>query len=124
MTPGPTRVLRCPRCCTLAPPGSHVAKQYDILRSAGLGDTTFNALATSNLPAGFASSLSYTSTDVLLNLTEARRWDVSYGFGFEVQTGAPTQGCLSPAEQMLLGISNSYKCNPNGHTGASPRMIG
>jgi outer membrane protein insertion porin family len=61
--------------------------------------------------------------NVLLNLTEARRWDVSYGFGFEVQTGAPTQGCLSPAEQMLLGISNSYKCNPNGHTGASPRIL-
>jgi outer membrane protein assembly factor BamA len=61
--------------------------------------------------------------NVLLNLTEAKRWDVSYGFGFEVQTGAPTQGCLSLAEQILLGISNSYKCNPNGHTGASPRIL-
>ena len=61
--------------------------------------------------------------NVLLNLTEARRWDVSYGFGFEVQTGVPAQGCLSLAEQILLGISNSYKCNPNGHTGASPRIL-
>ena len=61
--------------------------------------------------------------NVLLNLTEAKRWDVSYGFGFEVQTGAPTQGCLSPAEQVLLGIVNSYKCNPDGHTGASPRIL-
>jgi outer membrane protein insertion porin family len=61
--------------------------------------------------------------NVLLNLTEAKRWDISYGFGFEVQTGQPTQGCLSPAEQQLLGISNSYKCNPNGETGASERVL-
>ncbi len=61
--------------------------------------------------------------NVLLNLTEAKRWDVSYGFGFEVQTGTPSQGCLSPAEQQLLGITSSYKCNPNGSTGASPRVL-
>jgi outer membrane protein insertion porin family len=61
--------------------------------------------------------------NVLLNLTEAKRWDISYGFGFEVQTGQPTQGCLSPAEQQLLGIANSYKCNPNGNTGASERVL-
>jgi outer membrane protein assembly factor BamA len=61
--------------------------------------------------------------NVLLNLTEAKRWDISYGFGFEVQTGAPAEGCLSPAEQALLGITNSYQCNPNGHTGASPRIL-
>jgi outer membrane protein insertion porin family len=61
--------------------------------------------------------------NVLLNLTEAKRWDISYGFGFEVQTGAPVEGCLSPAEQALLGITNSYQCNPNGHTGASPRIL-
>ena len=35
----------------------------------------------------------------------------------------PPQGCLSLAEQILLGIQNSYKCNPNGHTGASPRIL-
>jgi outer membrane protein insertion porin family len=61
--------------------------------------------------------------NVLLNLTEAKRWDISYGFGFEVQTGAPTSSCLSPAEQALLGITNSYNCSPNGHTGASPRVL-
>ena len=61
--------------------------------------------------------------NILLNLTEAKRWDVSYGFGFEVQTGAPTQGCLSKPDQVLLGISGSYNCNPNGHTGASPRIL-
>ena len=61
--------------------------------------------------------------NILLNLTEAKRWDISYGFGFEVQTGAPTSSCLSPAEQALLGITNSYNCSPNGHTGASPRIL-
>ena len=30
--------------------------------------------------------------NVLLNLTEAKRWDISYGFGFEVQTGQPSAG--------------------------------
>jgi outer membrane protein insertion porin family len=61
--------------------------------------------------------------NILLNLTEAKRWDISYGFGFEVQTGTPSEGCLSVAQQGLLGISNSYNCNPNGHTGASPRIL-
>jgi outer membrane protein insertion porin family len=61
--------------------------------------------------------------NVLVNLTEAKRWDISYGFGFEVQTGTPTEGCLSLQEQMVLGIQSSYKCNPNGHTGASPRVL-
>jgi len=64
-----------------------------------------------------------TYKNILLNLTEAKRWDISYGFGFEVQTGAPSEGCLSLADQIQLGIQNSYKCNPNGVTGASPRVL-
>jgi outer membrane protein insertion porin family len=64
-----------------------------------------------------------TYKNVLLNLTEAKRWDISYGFGFEVQTGAPSQGCLSQEQQNLLGIGTSYKCNPNGITGASERVL-
>jgi outer membrane protein insertion porin family len=43
-----------------------------------------------------------------LQTTEARRWDVSYGAGFEVQTGT------------VNGTNNS---NPNGTTGASPRVL-
>jgi outer membrane protein insertion porin family len=54
-----------------------------------------------------------TYKNVLLNLTEAKRWDISYGFGFEVQTGTPSQNCDS-------GQTN---CSPNGHTGASPRIL-
>jgi outer membrane protein insertion porin family len=51
--------------------------------------------------------------NILLNLTEAKRWDISYGFGFEVQTGTPSENC----EQ------NGSSCSPNGHTGASPRIL-
>jgi uncharacterized protein with beta-barrel porin domain len=52
-------------------PGSYVAKSYTILHTTtanGLGGTTFTGVS-GNVPAGFSESLSYTSTDVLLNLT-------------------------------------------------------
>jgi outer membrane protein insertion porin family len=45
---------------------------------------------------------------VLLQTTEARRWDMSYGLGFEVQTGT---------------VNGSTPNNPNGNTGASPRVL-
>jgi outer membrane protein insertion porin family len=45
---------------------------------------------------------------VLLQTTEARRWDLSYGGGFEVQTGT-VNGGSSPG--------------PNGTVGASPRGV-
>ena len=48
--------------------GSYLTKSYDILHSAGLGGTSFSSV-TSSAPANFQTSLSYTSTDVLLNLT-------------------------------------------------------
>jgi autotransporter-associated beta strand protein len=51
-------------------PGAYIARSYTILSAAGgLGGTRFNSLITANLPANFATSLSYTPTDVLLNLT-------------------------------------------------------
>jgi outer membrane autotransporter protein len=53
-------------------PGSYVTNSYTILSATGgLGGTTFGALATTNLPAGFAASLSYTGNDVLLNIAAA-----------------------------------------------------
>jgi uncharacterized protein with beta-barrel porin domain len=47
--------------------GSYVARSYDILHSGGLVGT-FSGVS-GNVPAGFTESLSYTATDVLLNLT-------------------------------------------------------
>jgi autotransporter-associated beta strand protein len=52
-------------------PGSYLVNSYTILHSAGLGGTTFGSLTTSNLPANFSASLSYTTTDVLLSLSAA-----------------------------------------------------
>lgn len=63
--------------------------------------------------------------NVLLQLTEGRRWDVAYGFGFEAQTGTPN--CNSKnflATIIALGLNPAkYSCNPNGHPGASPRIL-
>ena len=79
--------------------------------------------STKSIPPFRIRTATKVTRNVLLNLTEAKRWDVSYGFGFEVQTGTPTEGCLSIQQQMALGIQSSYQCNPNGHTGASPRIL-
>ena len=50
--------------------GSYMSRTYTILSAAGgLNGTTFNALTTSNLPAGFTANLSYTASDAILNLT-------------------------------------------------------
>jgi autotransporter-associated beta strand protein len=49
-------------------PGSYLARSYDILHAAGgLGGTTFSGVS-GNVPAGFTQSLSYSATDVFLNL--------------------------------------------------------
>ncbi len=53
---------------------------------------------------------------VLLQTAEARRWALTYGLGFESQTGTPQNNCR--------GISTSgATCNPNGKTGISPRVL-
>lgn len=61
--------------------------------------------------------------DVLLNLTEAHRWNYDYGFGFEVQTGTPRHNCPSAASLIQLHIDPSkFSCSPNGKFGVSPRI--
>ncbi|HWE87317.1 MAG TPA: POTRA domain-containing protein [Terracidiphilus sp.] len=57
-----------------------------------------------------------THKTVLLQTTEARRWTFSYGAGFEVQTGAPQNGCQGY-------IAAGVQCSPNGRTGVSPRVL-
>jgi uncharacterized protein with beta-barrel porin domain len=47
--------------------GHYIAKQYDILHANTIGGT-FTALDTLNLPKGFTASLSYSGTDVFLDL--------------------------------------------------------
>jgi outer membrane protein assembly factor BamA len=60
--------------------------------------------------------------NVLLQLTEARRWDVTYGFGFEAETGTPKKGVINPASAVLLGLPPNASISQNGKTGASPRV--
>ena len=53
---------------------------------------------------------------VLVQATEARRWTLTYGFGFEAQTGQPQKNCQG---EFTTGIP----CSPNGKTGVSPRVL-
>ena len=54
---------------------------------------------------------------VLIQTTEARRWTLTYGLGFEAQTGTPQNNCRGIA-------TTGAKCSPNGKTGISPRVLG
>ena len=61
--------------------------------------------------------------NVLLQLTEAKRWDVTYGFGFEAQTGRPTRGKISQASCIQLQLPpDQCDASQNGKTGVSPRV--
>jgi outer membrane protein assembly factor BamA len=60
--------------------------------------------------------------NVLLQLTEARRWDVTYGFGFEAETGKPQEGVINPASAILLNLPANATYSQNGTTGVSPRV--
>ena len=53
---------------------------------------------------------------VLLQAVEARRWVLTYGGGFEAQTGTPHYNCGGI-------IASGASCNPNGKTGVSPRVL-
>jgi outer membrane protein insertion porin family len=53
------------------------------------------------------------SKNVLVQLTEAKRWDVTYGFGFEAQTGTPAT---------VPGQSRGTTAAQNGKAGISPRV--
>jgi outer membrane protein assembly complex protein YaeT len=57
-----------------------------------------------------------TRKTILLQATEARRWALTYGFGFEAQTGTPQNNCAG-------ANAGGVPCNPNGKTGVSPRVI-
>ncbi len=68
-------------------------------------------------PTGDASE-----KNVLVQLTEAKRWDVTYGFGIEAQTGTPSSGTISQASLILLGINSSTPIKQDGTLGVSPRI--
>ena len=53
--------------------------------------------------------------NVLIQTTEAKRWNVTYGFGFEAQTGNP-----GGTTQTNSGSNNNF--GPEGRGGISPRV--
>jgi outer membrane protein assembly factor BamA len=60
--------------------------------------------------------------NVLLQLSEAKRWNVTYGFGFEAQTGTPQSGMISEASCIQLHINPCNQLTQQGKTGVSPRI--
>jgi outer membrane protein insertion porin family len=60
--------------------------------------------------------------NVLLQLTEAKRWNVTYGFGFEAQTGTPQQGMISEASCIQLMLNPCNQLTQEGKVGVSPRV--
>ena len=114
-------------------PGSYMSRSYTILSAAGgLGGTSFNALTTSNT-SNFNTSLSYTSTDVLLNLTAAlgaaagplnsNQQSVASAINAFFNGG----GTLPPAFSSLFGMTGANLTNalrkcparlPRGHSKA------
>ncbi|HEY0784864.1 MAG TPA: POTRA domain-containing protein [Acidobacteriaceae bacterium] len=54
--------------------------------------------------------------DVLLQFREAKRWDVNYGFGFQVQTGTPSCNIY---QRIQLGQTPTCANSANGQFGAS-----
>ncbi|WP_052832957.1 autotransporter outer membrane beta-barrel domain-containing protein [Bradyrhizobium sp. LTSP885] len=90
-------------------PGASASKSYDILHAAGLSGTTFDGVAA--LP-NFAASLSYSSTDVVLNLTaqlgrsttlNANQQNVAAAIDGTFNNG----GTLPPAFVTLFGLTGS-----------------
>jgi outer membrane protein insertion porin family len=64
--------------------------------------------------------------DVLVQFREARRWDLSYGAGFQAQTGNPSTNCPNPVSLIQLGINPANylaNCGANGKTGVSALVL-
>jgi outer membrane protein insertion porin family len=60
--------------------------------------------------------------NVLIQVTEAKRWNVTYGFGLEAQTGTPQGGTISEASCILLGLNPCNQLTQEGKAGVSPRI--
>lgn len=95
---------------------SLVSRAYTIVSAAGgLGGTTFASLVTTNLPANFAASLSYTATDAILNLTatlgapglSVNQQNVANALNNFFNTG----GTLPPAFVSVFGLTGGNLAN-------------
>src|SRR5262249_29258896 len=96
--------------------GSYVTRSYTILSAAGGRIGTFNALTTTNLPANFTASLSYTATDVNLNLTAA--------LGALTTLGVPTACAFSINQCNVANAINAFFNNGGALPGAFANLFG
>jgi outer membrane protein assembly complex protein YaeT len=53
---------------------------------------------------------------ILLQMSEARRWVLTYGGGFEAQTGNPQRNCAGV-------LASGAKCDPHGKSGIGYRVL-
>jgi autotransporter-associated beta strand protein/T5SS/PEP-CTERM-associated repeat protein len=97
-------------------PGSYMTRAYTILSAAGGRIGTFNALTTTNLPANFAASLSYTATDVNLNLTAA--------LGALTPLSGSTACAFSINQCNVAGAINAFFNNGGALPGAFANLFG
>ncbi len=97
-------------------PGTYASKQtYDILRSAGLGDTNFS-LTTVNMPLNYSASLSYTPTDAFLTLIATLGAGTSLNpsqqnVGSAINALFNNGGTLSPSFVSLFNLSGPSLAN-------------
>ncbi len=112
--------------------GGYINKSYTILTAANRSGT-FDAIATSNLPPGFAASLSYTGTSVMLDL--AAVGIVAPGLNVNQSNVAGSLsayflngGSLPPGFGMLFGLTGSQLRNGlsqvSGEAGAASAQGG
>src|SRR5262249_29950057 len=107
-------------------PGSYSQRAYTIVSAGGGLNGTFGTLVTAGLPSGFLTTLSYTATDALLNLTAnlagagGAAAPSAIGCGFSVnQCNVATAinnffnngGALPPAFVSLFGLTGSNLAN-------------
>jgi autotransporter-associated beta strand protein/T5SS/PEP-CTERM-associated repeat protein len=100
-------------------PGSYMTRAYTILSAAGGRIGTFNALTTTNLPANFTASLSYTATDVNLNLTAALGALTALGV-----PNAPNTCAFSINQCNVAGAINAFFNNGGTLPGAFANIFG
>lgn len=98
--------------------GTYLSRSYTILTSAGLGGTTFAGLTNIGLPAGVTASLSYTATDVLLDIVATLGSLPGSGLTINEQNVANTLnnyfnngGTLPPGFVTLYGLTGAALAN-------------
>ena len=102
--------------------GSYATRTYTILSAAGgLGGTTFNALTTTNLPAGFTASLSYTATSAFLNLTATLGQPVGPSSGPSAPSGPGALGCAFSINQ--CNVANALNAFFNNGGALPPNFV-